>query len=147
MKIYLKYQFSDYKLFERIATRLGLYQVFTPSSKNVLQEIDDGYEVNEDRLVYYTFYSEHLRDLIEMSAKLQIKLLLINEKNDNDMSKDLFFQMRQDAHLDEIHEFETNQSVPAWIAEGFESRQAWERDNQHDADSHDDDIDASLFIL
>ena len=46
MKIYLKYQFSDFKLFERIATRLGLYQVFSPSSKNVLLEIDDGFEVN-----------------------------------------------------------------------------------------------------
>ena len=135
MKIYLKYQYTDFKLFERVATRLGLYQVFTPSSKDVLQDIDDGYEVNEDRLVYYRYSIDLLRDLIEMSAKLQIKLLLINEKNDSTMSKDLFFQMRESAHYDDIHEFETNQSVPAWIAEGFDSRQAWEQDNQHDADA------------
>lgn len=135
MKIYLKYQFSDFKLFERIATRLGLYQVFSPSSKNVLQEIDDGFEVNEERLNYYTYYSEHLRDLIDVCAKIDLKLLIENEENDNDMSKDLFFQMRESAHYDDIHEFVSNSYVPAWIAEGFESRQAWEQDNQHDADA------------
>lgn len=146
MQIFLKYQFSDIKLFERIATRLGLYRVFTPSSKDALQDIDDGYEINEDRLNCYTFYIEHVRDLIDICAKLDLKLLLINEKNDNDMSKDLFFQMRESAHYDDIHEFVSNSSVPAWIAEGFDSRQEWEQDNQHDADSHDD-LDASLFIL
>ena len=133
MKIFLKYQFSDFKLFERIATRLALYKVFSPSSKDVLQDIDEGYQVNEERLNNYTHFIDNLRDLIDISAKLGFKLLIINEQNDNDMSKDLFFQMRQDAHYDDIHEFVSNSYVPAWIAEGFDSRQAWEQDNQNDA--------------
>ena len=147
MLIFLKKDYNDLKLFERIATRLALYKVFSPSSKDVLQDIDEGYQVNEERLNNYTHFIDNLRDLIDISAQLEIELLIINEENDNDMSKDLFFQMRESAHYDDIHEFVSNSYVPAWIAEGFESRQAWEQDNQHDADSHDDDIDASLFIL
>ena len=87
MKIYLKNDNYNFKLFQKLAHRLGLFQVFTRSEENILLEIDYGYEVNQNKKVYYLYTEKFLFDLIDICAKLQIHLILINEKNDNDTNR------------------------------------------------------------
>ena len=138
MKIYVKDDCNDHKTFEDIAYRIGLFNVYNDQRKNILAIWDDYYEVNDggkefERCRLYRI--RQLIDLINICETLEIKLLITN---DNEMSKELFFEICQSQVHNDVHEFETGLSVPAWIAEGFDSRHAWEEDNQHDADSHDD---------
>tara|TARA_R110001599_G_scaffold7854_4_gene37832 strand:- start:2 stop:454 length:453 start_codon:yes stop_codon:yes gene_type:complete len=135
MKIYVKDDCNDHKTFEDIAYRIGLFNVYNDQRKNILAIWDDYYEVNDggkefERCRLYRI--RQLIDLINICETLEIKLLITN---DNEMSKELFFEICQSQVHNDVHEFETGLSVPAWIAEGFDSRHAWEEDNQHDADA------------
>jgi len=138
MKIYVKDDCNDHKTFEDIAYRIGLFNVYNDQRQNILATWDDYYEVNDGGKEFErapSYRRRQLTDLLDICATLEIPLKITN---DNEMSKDLFFKMRESQNDHDVHEFITGLSVPTWIAEGFDSREAWEQDNQHDADSHDD---------
>ena len=135
MKIYIKDDCNDCDTFEDIAYRIGLFNVYNDQRKNTLAIYGEYYIVNDDSTEFERcrlYRIRQLNDLLSICATLEIPLIIYN---DNEMSKDLFFEMRQSQVHNDAHEFRTGLSVPAWIAEGFDSRHAWEQDNQHDADA------------
>ena len=135
MKIYVKDDCNDHETFEDIAYRIGLFNVYNDQRKNILAIWDDYYEVNDGGKEFKRcrlYRISQFVDLLSVCATLEIPLKITNN---NEMSKELFFEIRQSQVHNDVHEFKTGLSVPAWIAEGFDSRHAWEEDNQHDADA------------